>query len=582
VRKYVYNFISEAERRGVMPTARSYGVEGQVRELMEVRKELNISELEPSECVAGSRVVKILRDLGVDETKYSDFIHASFTGVVEQGLKPREFVNSCYELRRLRQQTGKGYQEILNDYEAKQEVNTKLKAENTQLEEKRRQVKNQLLQEIREKDTTLETLKWFDETRDTLRGYTVEVEQLDKLATLLMNVSEKSYNPDDVIEFYSTTRDLEEYRTTLDSTIARLTTEEAALKERNLVLTKTITDNQKIVESITEIDALDLSVQNIGELTHKVTEISSLYGMDKKQALEKFFSNIDAQYEAKLGYENELNRLQARKSRLSDELTHIEANLRRLENVYAEKKGILDKLDSLNGRGVKNENLIHWDEILAETEIDLITVRREISQLGGLRQWFDEKNKDKKKLEGEVEALTREIDTLKIQKENYEAELKALTTGALAEAKREIKRLPGIIDDLRRDLLDPETGLKTKSLEMIDNTHDKIQKQLNKKEESWTKLFNEAEEKVEEINSQVNHILAATYEAGKMVGQYKALEPVHRLEAGEDVPRYIGLNAIYRTTIHFRNWFKKQALMECLTTNNRLIDLLDQELRNPG
>lgn len=368
----------------------------------------------------------------------------------------------------------------------------------------------------------------------------------------------------------------------MDSTIARLTTEEAALEERNLVLTKTITDNQKIVESITEIKALDLSVQNIGELIHKVTEVSSLYDLDKKQALEKFFSNIEDQYEAKLGYENELNRLQARKSRLSDELPHIEANLRRLENVYAEKKGILDKLISLNDRGVTNENLIHWDEILAETEIDLITAKREISQLGGLRQWFDEKNKDKKKLEGEIEALTREIDTLKIQKENYEAELKSLTTGALAEAKREIKRLPGIIDDLRRDLLDPETGLKTKSLEMIDDTHDKIQRQLNKKEESWTKLFNEAEEKVEEINSQVNQILAAIYEAGKMVGQYKALEPVHRLEAGEDVPRYIGLNAIYRMTIHFRNWFKKQALMECLTTNNRLIDLLDKELRNPG
>jgi hypothetical protein len=40
--------------------------------------------------------------------------------------------------------------------------------------------------------------------------------------------------------------------------------------------------------------------------------------------------------------------------------------------------------------------------------------------------------------------------------------------------------------------------------------------------------------------------------------------------------------AIYRMTQHFRNWFKKQALMECLTTNNRLIDLLDKELRNPG
>jgi len=565
-----------------MPTARSYGVEGQVRELLEVRKELNNSELEPSECVAGSRVVKILRDFGVDESEFADFIDSVYVEVVTQGLKPREFVNSSAELRRLRRLTGKGYQAILDDYESRHEVNERLKAENTKLEEERRQLRNQLHQEVRDKDATLETLKWFDDTKKALKEYGVVVEALDSLCILLKNVSERSNDPDDIIEFYSTTRELEEHNRVLENNVLSLTREETDLQERNNNLQEIIKNNHDVVESIKDVNSLEISVENIGELLQKVTEISARQGMNKKDALERLFSDINEQYEPKLGYENELNRLQARKSRLSDELTHIEANLRRLENVYAEKKGILDKLISLNDRGVTNENLIHWDEILAETEIDLITVRREISQLGGLRQWFDEKNKDKKKLEGEIEALTREIGTLKIQKENYEAELKSLTAGALAEAKREIKRLPGIIDDLRRDLLDPETGLKTKSLEMIDNTHDKIQKQLNKKEESWTKLFNKAEEKVEEINSQVNHILVATYEAGKMVGQYIALEPVHRLEAGEDVPRYIGLNAIYRMTIHFRNWFKKQALMECLSTNNRLIDLLDKELRNPG
>lgn len=173
-----------------MPTARSYGVEGQVRELLEVRKELNNSELEPSECVAGSRVVKILRDLGVDESEFADFTDSVYVEVVTQGLKPREFVNSSAELRRLRRLTGKGYQAILDDYESRHEVNERLKAENTKLEEERRQLRNQLHQEVRDKDATLETLKWFDDTKKTLKEYGVVVEALDSLCILLKNVSE--------------------------------------------------------------------------------------------------------------------------------------------------------------------------------------------------------------------------------------------------------------------------------------------------------------------------------------------------------------------------------------------------------
>ncbi len=95
VRNYLNRLVSEAERGGLLSTARSYGVEGKVKDLMSVSKELNESGLEPEECVAGSRVVKILRDLGVNETKFVDFVHSAYTEAVGQGLKPREFASSC-------------------------------------------------------------------------------------------------------------------------------------------------------------------------------------------------------------------------------------------------------------------------------------------------------------------------------------------------------------------------------------------------------------------------------------------------------------------------------------------------------
>jgi chaperonin cofactor prefoldin len=582
VRNYFGRFIVEAERGDILSAARSYGVEGQVRELLSVRKELNRSGLEPNECLAGSRVVKRLRDLGIDESKFADFIHSAYTDAVEQGLKPEEFVDSCTELRRLRRLTGKGYSVILEDFKTKHEVNEKLNVENRELEKERRGLKNLLLQEMREKNTTLETLKWFDETRKALKNNGVEVEELEKLSTLLVNVSEKSYDTKDVINFYSVTRDLEDQKSLLETSICSLTSEEASLKERSEALTEIISGNQDIVDSISEIKSMNLSVENINEILEKVTEVSSLHGMNRKEALDKFISEIDLQYEAKLGYENEVNRLQSRTSRLNDKISDLEAHLQRLENVFAEKKEIYDRLTSLNDRGVKNEDLVHWDEIIRETEIDLVTIRRDIAQLGGLRQWFDRKFQEKSKIESEIKSLNREIETFRNQKENYEAELTSLTTGVLAEAKRELERLPGIIDDLRIDLLNPQTGLKGKSLKMVDETLSIMGDLLIQRERLWTGILRNAEEKISKMDDLLNDLLKTACEGGRDVGQIKALEALHRLQAGEDLGYLEGLRTTAAILPHIKNWFEKNGLTDCVRPNQIILSNIEKELRNPG
>lgn len=291
-------------------------------------------------------------------------------------------------------------------------------------------------------------------------------------------------------------------------------------------------------------------------------------------------SELGEQYEAKLGYQNELNRLQARKSRLSEENTDLKADLERLEKRYNDKKGVLDRLVLLNGRDVSNEDLIYWDEILNETDLDLITIRREMAKLGGLRQWFESKFQNKRKLEGEIESLNRQIESLKNQRETYEAELTSLTTGALAEAKHELERLPGIIEELRIDLLDPETGLKAESLGMIDDTHKGIGDLLRGKEKQWTQLLQEGEDKIRKMDDGLEELLNATYSAGEKVGEYKALEPVHMLQTGEDPGYNQGLMAIFTMVVHFRTWFKKNGLTKGIKAAQDLIDSIEEELRD--
>lgn len=80
----------------------------------------------------------------------------------------------------------------------------------------------------------------------------------------------------------------------------------------------------------------------------------------------------------------------------------------------------------------------------------------------------------------------------------------------------------------------------------------------------------------------LEELLKATYAAGQMVGEYKALEPVHRLQTGEDPGYNQGLLAILTMAVHFRTWFEKNGLTKGQVAAHNMIDSIEEELRDPG
>jgi hypothetical protein len=147
--------------------------------------------------------------------------------------------------------------------------------------------------------------------------------------------------------------------------------------------------------------------------------------------------------------------------------------------------------------------------------------------------------------------------------------------------KRELEKLPGILGELRVVLHDPETGLKAETLKMIDDTHKTIEDLLNEKRVHWTELLVRGEGMIKEMNEQLNEFIQENYKAGKMVGEYKALRPIHQLQAGDEPGLNEGLLAIFTIMVHFRNWFKKHGLRKKQMAADNMIQLIEEELRDP-
>ena len=105
--KRLKDFISNAERSDLMSAARSSGVEGQVRTLMNLSQELRKNEVEVSDCLLGSNVIGKLRGFGVDPSNLSDFVSTVYVESTAQDLKPAELLALCQEMRRIKGETGK-------------------------------------------------------------------------------------------------------------------------------------------------------------------------------------------------------------------------------------------------------------------------------------------------------------------------------------------------------------------------------------------------------------------------------------------------------------------------------------------
>jgi hypothetical protein len=562
-----------------MLVAGSMGVEEQIKSLMGLSQKLRENELEVSDCVAGLDIIEKLRHFGVDPSNIEDFISSVYTESNNQDLKPIELVALCTELRRIKKEAGKSYPEIVEEYQSLKESNQVLSGENVRLEEERRENIRSLREQVKEKETTLETLGWFAGTRDKLRELGVGVEDLDDLALLIKNFSESDYDAVEIIEFYSESVELRNKMRELEGDVKSQEQKLRSLVEENERCEEILKSNHELVAAVEDLESMHLNKDRVQTLIEKTSEISAIHGLKHTEALEKFFSDLSEQYEPKLGYENQLARYSSNITRLEQDIHDKKDDLSRLEGIVSSKESIVASLNQLNESGVTNEDLVHWSNIVKKTNLDLVTIRREIAQLGGLRQWFEKKGEEKIKLSGQIESMEREIESLRLQKENYETELTSLTTGTLADVKQELQKIPEIIDKLRTDFLSPETGMKAESLKLVNNTHKSIRELLTNKEKQWTELLSNAEAKIEKMSGTLDDLSRAIYEAGKMVGEYKALKPIHILQSGED-PGYIeGLTAILAIIVHFRDWFKKHSLSLCQKACSDIMNCIEEELR---
>ena len=113
-------------------------------------------------------------------------------------------------------------------------------------------------------------------------------------------------------------------------------------------------------------------------------------------------------------------------------------------------------MKTLNNAGVPNNDLITWNSILKEQDMDPTELRRGIEKMGDIKSIITSKS-------GEVRNLENKIDQLTKIHNQLESQLTSLTSNTVKEVEYNLGRFKKILDDFDEQFLSEETGFNAHS-----------------------------------------------------------------------------------------------------------------------
>jgi prefoldin subunit 5 len=559
-------------------TARRYGVEDQVKGLLKVSEDLTSNELSVEDCVGGSRIVNVLQKLRVDVDDFEPFVKGVYEEALAQNFPVGDLVGYAIELLELKAKTGRNYQQILEDYKEKADRISELEDETKGLEDKRRELRKGLDGELQSAKVTGEELQHFIKVRDRLGAMGLPVESLDNLESLLKNCGDLGFEPVALINFYTETGDWQSRRRSIEKATENLELKNAELETEIEELERELTDKTDQMEAVNKLGRMSLTPNTLYPLVECVTRIAAKHGLNNKEAIEKLASDVDSQYDEKLGFENLLVSLRAKHAQLVAEVEQIQRNLDILDANYRERHEAVESLIQLNQLGVSNNDLVSWRTILQENDVDLVSFRKGMKDLGGFNQYLDEKMKTKRELEIKITDLNTVIDELETTRESHIKNMNETSLRASARVEVALLEMTGVIETFEKDFLNPDTGFEAQSKKIVETTHSNVGNLLARTENEWKQKIDQLKEDVQSIVDTVEEVKEAAFIGGREVGKFKALKPIHKIMGREKLQKIEGLMAIQSFLIFAGEFLEDQRFSTARDDCKTLMETISREL----
>jgi predicted nucleic acid-binding Zn-ribbon protein len=411
----VTNFVNEWR------SALGFSSADDLRELAVTLRKIGITA---AQCAAGFRVAMMMNRLGVIENNYESFMIHVYKRGNNLGLTPESIASYLTDLIEFSKtipfsQMSEFIQQKAEEKKTLEQEIERLNEQIKKLNEEKSISEARRASALHEENMTTAELKSYSDLKKELGRHGIHIDDdLSKFAKVVHGISQELYDAGKVIKEFA---DLESLRTeywSYQESIPNLKMKYDGLKKECSTLEQYVNSYNQTLSLYEELQAIGFGLKELKQLRNTINEIASANNIPKDQACQKFYNDIEEDYDYKLGFESKLDKLRSdivtvntnlnfsRKALLAQPL--VGPSLQRLSSKGLVEQDIVELVNILFGRS-------HGDCAGGSSDIYKQSLMEGLKKYGGIISTIQELNQQADKLRNQIDELQRRKEGLEGQ-----------------------------------------------------------------------------------------------------------------------------------------------------------------------
>ena len=440
----------------------------ELRDLATAMRRIGITA---TQCAIGYRVAMMMNRLGIKDDSFEFFMSDAYNKCKNLELTPENIAYYLSDLLEFSKSVP--FSKITNFIQQKTNEKKNLEQEIKNLEDNIDFLKAEKSDYETLRDGALEGMKLTEEElrsysslKEELRKYGIPVDDVTKLSQIVNGIRQYGYNVSNLVEEFSNLQLLKGQFKAYKEQLPILEQQHERLNQECSSRQETLNSWNQTISTCCELFGMQFGLKELRLLRHTITEIAIANKIPTDEATTKFFMDIYKQYDDKLGFESEIDRLRSEISKLNQEEVRLRSQMMTLPLVSPSLIRLLQK-------GVSEQDIVDVAELLensggTSSDNKRITMREirllidELHTFGSIKLTIKQLSEKVSKLRGQVISLRAEKQDL-VYTIQYSKILVGFFSGLSVSLRNEIM---GLISAMCCSvlLLNTENGRTQKSL----------------------------------------------------------------------------------------------------------------------
>ncbi|MGH9994898.1 MAG: hypothetical protein ACRD4J_06660, partial [Nitrososphaeraceae archaeon] len=217
-----------------------------------------------------------------------------------------------------------------------------------------------------------------------------------------------------------------------------------------------------------QLESMECGLKELTMLRNTIFEISKSNNIHPQLVFKKFCSDIEDQYDAKLGFEKRIEEMNKSLIDAQQEFRSISLECSKLKDIHV-------KLGELFEYGVSQSDIVYWNNIVKGYTKDPSSMNEDLRQYGGLVNARTQLESIVKALRLEEEHLTDRVKVLKEEANKISLSIKFEASHGIKLIQIFLKHLEAMIAESNKASEESLRSVKQQSLSIAEQTVKSLQ-----------------------------------------------------------------------------------------------------------